>query len=58
MGQGQEQRAFSNILKSQMENLPIIYLGIPLSVNKLKSRDRIDKKFNNWNNRFLNVKGD
>lgn len=50
-----------NILRVQSENLQITYLRIPLSHSKLKSRDfgilldKINKKFNHWKKRMLNI---
>jgi hypothetical protein len=52
-----------DIIKIKPDNLPIKYLGIPLSNNTLKARDfgllidKINKKFSNWHNRFLNISG-
>lgn len=53
----------ADIIKFKVDNLPIIYLGIPLSNISLKSRDfgwlidKINKKFNHWQTRVLNIAG-
>lgn len=53
----------SDMLNINSGNLPIIYLGIPLSSNKLKARDcgelidKVNKKHNHWNNKLLIISG-
>jgi hypothetical protein len=53
----------ANTLNVSIGNLPIIYLGIPLSNNKLRARDfgelidQINKKFNHWHSKMLNISG-
>lgn len=50
-------------IKVKIDNLPINYLGTPLSHNKLKARDygplieKINKKFNQWSSKQLNISG-
>lgn len=53
----------ANTFNIHIGNLPIIYLGIPLSNNKLRAKDfgglidQINKKFNHWHNKMLNISG-
>lgn len=53
----------TSFLNISIGSLPVMYLGIPLSNNKLKARDfgplieNIHKKFNHWKNKLLNVSG-
>lgn len=50
-------------LKLNIGSLPIIYLGIPLSKNKLRARDfgwlidKINKKISHWQSKMLNISG-
>lgn len=53
----------ASIINVKLGTLPIIYLGIPLSHNKLKCRgfgpliNKINKKFNHWSSRHPNISG-
>lgn len=52
-----------NILKFQQSDLPVTYLGLPLSNNQIKERDcaklyqTIQNKINNWSSKMLSTAG-
>lgn len=56
-----DKHQIADILKINIGTLPMMYLGIPLSNNKLKTRDfgyLIDKKIkkiSHWNSKMLNI---
>lgn len=58
-----QKQQIADILKVCIGSLPVLYLGIPLSDNILKARDfeclidKINKKFNHWNSKLINISG-
>lgn len=59
----QSKQQIADCLNIKIGNLPVLYLGVPLSNNMLKARDfgylidKINKKINHKSSKLLNISG-